>query len=362
MIQLHQFPKGPEYLNAQHQDDHEGAQFQVAVGNPYGAPAEGHRRAAGDSEDGQRASRRVGCEDAHGGAEEHPRPLCQQFATGPALAEGLEGGQTLYCVEEVRAQGSVCVPAGHAAFAVPPVKHVGNYQGQQGEGQEYQPRLQINKGHEYEDRHRGQRGDDHLRQVTPKERLQPLHALGQRHQRITRAGGIEMPRPQGQRVFVQALAQLHLDQAGSMMAHHLLQVLQAGPRHDQRGHYHQRPGKRFKGGVAANHLYDDHGCNGQSGHACSRCQHAHNRGYDDAPTNVRGQCQQPRVQIHCYITSPYGLPSRDNRTPWPVGLLWIDCTALPLEHRTDVDVGKGIRVTAQCRNHDLHILPHKAQV
>ena len=225
MIQLHQLPKGPEDLHPQHQHDHQGAELQVPIGHSHRAPAQGHRRATGDTKDGQRTSRGIGRKDAHGGPKEHTGAFRQQFAASTALAEGFERGEALHRIQEIRAQSAIGVAAGHAALSIPTVKHVGDHQGQQGEGKEYQARPKVYEGHEYEDRHRGQRRHDHLRQVASKEGLQPLHSFRQGHQGITGACGVEVPRTKGQRMLVEPLPQLHLDQAGGMVAHNFLQVL-----------------------------------------------------------------------------------------------------------------------------------------
>ena len=130
VIQLHQFPQRPEDLDAQHQHDEQGSQFQVSIGHAHGAPAQRHRRAAGDPEDGHGASGGVGGQDAHGGSEQFAGPLRQQLAADAALAEGLQRGQALHGVQEVRPQSAVGVAAGHAALAVPAMEQIGDDQRQ----------------------------------------------------------------------------------------------------------------------------------------------------------------------------------------------------------------------------------------
>ena len=51
VVQLHQFPERAKDLDPQHEHDHEGPEFEVAVGHANGSPAEGHGRAAGYAEE-----------------------------------------------------------------------------------------------------------------------------------------------------------------------------------------------------------------------------------------------------------------------------------------------------------------------
>ena len=161
-----------------------------------------------------------------------------------------------------------------------------------------------------------------------------------------------MPRSQRQRMLVEPLTQLHLDQAGRVVAHHFLKVLQAGAGYDKHGHDDQRPGERLEGGVAAHYFNYNHRGNRQTGHPGGCGQHPHHGGYDDAPAHVHGQGQQPGMQIHGYISSILCIVFIH------VGLLRIDRPAFALKNKTDVYVIESGGVAAQRWDHDSHILAH----
>ena len=196
------------------------------------AQSQGQSGARGDSENRDRVGGHVGRQDAHGGSVQVPGPVGQNPAPGPALPECFQSTQALHRVQEVGAQGAVSLPPSHAGVPVPAVEEIGYDQSEQRESQEYEGDPEIDDGHEGKDDHRRQRRHDELRQVLAKEGLQLVDALGHGHQHVAGAGLVEVARPQRQRVVVEPLSELDFDDAGRMVADHLLDVLQQAAQHD----------------------------------------------------------------------------------------------------------------------------------
>ena len=154
MEQDAQLAQGAEHLHAEHEDHEQDGQVHLAGPHAIGAPAEGHRRAHRDAGVGDAARHRVGAEHPHRAPEELPAARLQHLQPGRALAEGLQGGQALDGVEELRGEGAVGLRARQAGRGVLAMPEGRSQQGDDGRHQQHQRDGEIEEGHEREDEDR----------------------------------------------------------------------------------------------------------------------------------------------------------------------------------------------------------------
>ncbi len=104
--------------------------------------------------------------------------------------------------------------------AVPAVKGGRRDQGKDGETEQRAGERQIEKGDKGEDAERRQRGNAELRQILAEIGLELLDAIDQCEERGASALAPEMGRPESNHMFVEALAQGHLDGSGGAVRGH----------------------------------------------------------------------------------------------------------------------------------------------
>jgi hypothetical protein len=112
-------------------------------------------------------------------------------------------------------------------------------------------------------------------------------------------------------MLVEALPELYFDDAGGVVANHLLHVLQDAPQHNQAGHRYQGG---YKGGEApgvfVNDLDDYHGGNRQAGHTGCDCQQSNKGREKDSETHALRQREKTGIKVHLRLPQRKGLQGR----------------------------------------------------
>ena len=177
----------------------QGGERQGAGLDPRGAVDQRRRRAAGDRAVGDAARQRVGAQHPHGAAEEVARLDLELVGARLALAEGLQGRQPLDRIEELGGEGGIgslpelrvadveLVPQRRARTAPP------------GEAQHHQRHRQVDEGHDGEDQHRREQGDQELRQELAEIGLELLDAVDHGERQRARALAADRARVRARR-------------------------------------------------------------------------------------------------------------------------------------------------------------------
>ncbi len=172
-----QLAEGAEDLDAQHQDDEKRAQAHLSRLHPPGAETQRRRRAHRHARVRDAAGECIRAEHTHGAVEKGMAFLFQQTPPRAALTEGLESGQALDGVEELRAEGGIGLLARETLPAVLPVPDGRRHERHQRGREQHERDRQIHEGDEGEDERRGEGGHGELRQVLAEIDLELLHAL-----------------------------------------------------------------------------------------------------------------------------------------------------------------------------------------
>ena len=229
-----------KHLDAHHQDDEQHVEPHLTVHDPPCAERE-HRGAADrDADVGQAAGERVGREHPHRAPEDLARPLGQKPPARRALAERLEGGETLYRVEELRREPAIRLRAAHAAARVPSLERGGRKQGEHREGEHQGGDREVEPCEEREDDDRSDEGDEKLRQVLAEVGLELLDAVDHRDHDRTGALEPEVGGAKPDHLCVEPLAQLELDPCRGVVGDHGAGVLDPAAQHHHRRHQAER--------------------------------------------------------------------------------------------------------------------------
>ena len=239
--ELSQLALRAEHLDAHHQHDEQGAELHRARAHPPRPEAERHRRTHRDPGIGDAPGQGIGGEDPHGGAEHLVRAIGEQTPALRSLPEGLEGGEPLHRVEELRRERGVGPLAPGAVAHVPAMEGARREQGHHREGEQDACARQIDEGHHREHHEGRQGGNEELRQVLAEPGLELLDPLHHREQDLAGALQAEVGGPQAHHLVEEALAQRELHARRGAMCDHRAPVLErAAQHHDSR---HQRDGR-----------------------------------------------------------------------------------------------------------------------
>ena len=113
-----QLAQRAEHLDAKHEDDEKRAERHLPFAHPPGSEAQGGHLAHRHAGVGDASRERVGSEHAHGAVEEIAPLLSEHARPRPALAEGLQCGQSLDRVEKLRPEGGIRFLARQALAAI----------------------------------------------------------------------------------------------------------------------------------------------------------------------------------------------------------------------------------------------------
>ena len=169
----------------------------------------------------------------------------QQLAARRALAEGLERGQPLDGVEELRAEGGVGLRRARLRAAVLAMPGAGRDERDEGGDEQDERDRQIDEGHEGEDEDRRERGDEELRQVLAEVDLELLDALDHRQDDVARARPREVGGAERGDVVVERLPEPRLHARRRVVGDHAPVEVEHAAQHDggggERGRHHERP-------------------------------------------------------------------------------------------------------------------------
>ena len=168
------------------------------------------------------------------------RALRQIPAPASALSERLQGCEALDAVEEVRTQIAVRLATSEAADPIPSVEQGWYCKCKEGEREEDEGNIDIERHHVREYGDRSDRGHDDLGQVLSEEGLEALDAFHQREDHLAGPVPIEVSWTEFQRVFIDLVAQPDLDDVRRMVTDRVLPVLEEAARYDQRRNGRQR--------------------------------------------------------------------------------------------------------------------------
>ena len=157
--------------------------------------------------------------------------------------------------------------------------------------------IDVERHHVREYGDRGDRGHDDLGQVLSEECLEALDAFHQREYHVAGPVTIEVTRTEFQRVFIDLMAQLDLDDVRRVVTDRVLPVLEQTARYDQRrnGRQRQRESReaRLSGEDPVNHDTRD-GQPGDTGAHCDKAQYGSEQ-YPEPDT--ASQSEQTPVEI-----------------------------------------------------------------
>ena len=235
-----------EHLDAHHQDDEQHVEAHLPLRHPP-CPEPEHRGAPHrDAGVGEAAGQRVGREYPHRAPEDLVRAFGQQPAARGALAERLEGGETLHRVEEFRREPPIRLRPAHAAAGVPALERRRREQGEHREGEHQGGNGEIEVGEQHEDDDRGDEGDQKLRQVLAEVGLELLDPVD--HRDHDRAGAFEPEVGGAERdhLGVEPLAQRELHPYRGAVGDHGTCVLDPAADHHHHRHQHEGHGQLRK--------------------------------------------------------------------------------------------------------------------
>ena len=192
----------------------------------------------------------IGSDDAHRAPVELMSALCQVPAPVLALSERLQRCETLDAVQEVRTQIAVRLATSEAADSIPSVEQGWYCKREEGEREEDECDIDVERHHVREYGDRGDRGHDDLGQVLSEEGLEALDAFHQREDHVAGPVSIEVSRTEFQRVFIDLVAQPDLDDIRRVVTDRVLPVLEEAARYDQRCNGRQRQGERREARLA----------------------------------------------------------------------------------------------------------------
>ncbi len=292
-----QLAEWAEDLDPEHEDDQQRRERHVAGADPVGAEGEGRGRPHGHPGVGEAAGEGVGAEDAHGPAKQLPALALEPRRPGAALAEGLERGQALERVEQLRRVGAVGPLPLPAPPAVEPVPGGGRDERDDGREQEDDRDGPVDHRHQAEDEEgRGGRHQE-LRQILAEVDLELLHALDQRHHDVPGPLPDEVGGPEAGDVIVEGLAEARLDAGRRVVGEHGPRVLEAGPDGDEARHQRDRENEGAERG-ADQDPGQQPAEERQPGGAGGDGQDPEDGGSDDAEPQPLGEAPEPSVEIH----------------------------------------------------------------
>ena len=153
-----------------------------------------------------------------------------------ALAERLEGGETLHRVEELRREPAIRLRAAHAAPRIPSLERRGREQGEHRESEHQSGDRKVEPGEQHEDDNRSDEGDQKLRQVLAEVRLELLDPVDHRDHDRTGALEPEVGGAERDHLGIESLAQLELDPCRGAVGDHGAGVLDPAAQHHHRRH------------------------------------------------------------------------------------------------------------------------------
>ena len=140
-----------EHLDAHHQDDEQHVQAHLALGHPPRAVPEHRGAPHRDAGVGDATGQRVGGEHPHRAPEHVVRPIREPPPARRALAEGLEGGEALHRVEELRGEAPVRHGPAHAAPGVPAMEQRRGEQGEHREAEQQRGDREVQEREQHQD-------------------------------------------------------------------------------------------------------------------------------------------------------------------------------------------------------------------
>ena len=242
---------------------------------------------------------------AHGIDRGHPQgapgkchgPCGKRPRLGRALAEGLEGGESLHGVEELGAELAVGPGTLDARAVVQAVERHRQNEGKDRTGDQDRGHGQIEEGHETEDsdgrQDRDQEGGQELAEVGF-ELLDPVDH-GKHHiagALLTEPGG-----PEHHGLVVDLLADGDLDTGRGLVGDHDPQILQAAPRQHHAGdddHGHHQVGE----GASLEDHGDEPAKHGETGNPRGGCGKTDHDGKRDAAPNAFGERPEAAIEVH----------------------------------------------------------------
>ena len=297
---MHQGPhiaKRAKHFDAKHQDHYQRSELHAPLCHAEGANRQGCRRTNGNACIRNTAPQRVGRQNPHCRAKEIVRFLFHGLCAGTALTEGLQGGEPLDGIQELRRERFIGARPAEAVVLIPAVKNLWCDQGDEGGGQHDERHRQIEEHYGREDQHRRQRRDDELRQVLTEIDFQLFDTFYHGQDGVARALKTEMRGTKLRHLIVDHCPQMHLHFGRGIVRDHGAEVFKQ-PAHDHHGSdTSERPHHLFQG-CALEDARDQPSQQNQTRDAKQHRQNTDSHRPEDAQSHSLRVAPKPRVKIH----------------------------------------------------------------